>query len=37
LLDAQNCLKTLLSLVDVWKWVDAKAYPPSVTVTSNPT
>jgi hypothetical protein len=36
LLEAQRCLETLLSLVDVWGWIDDKAYPPSVTITKNP-
>jgi hypothetical protein len=37
LLDAKICLGTLVTLVDVWKWIDPSAYPPSVTISKNPT
>jgi hypothetical protein len=32
LLDANRCLETLITLVDVWRWIDPAAYPPSVTI-----
>jgi hypothetical protein len=34
---AKSCLETLVALVDVWKWIDPDVYPPSVTITKNPT